>query len=1400
MKRSLFLLALSSAIIISGMSGRGDPPPAETEAQAYKADNGPYRFSSADLVLHDTGRGKDLPVRVSYPETEGPLPVILWSHGATGTKDMYQPLVDHWSSHGYVCIQPSHSDSRAFGLKPANSPELFRDWKSRPQDIAFLLDSLDRIGDRIGPLKNRLDALRAGVGGHSFGAHTAQLVAGATTAGPEGRESHTDPRPKAFLLLSPQGIGPASAGLDEDSWKGIDRPYIVITGTRDIGRGGQDWQWRLDPFKHAGPGHRYLLVIDDAWHGFGGLVGGAGFRGAGPDNPDHRLYVKTAAIAFWDAFLKDEEKALAFLQSDALERLSDGRARLDRKTAAPEPPPAPPAGRETAFETVVEDADWLDGTRSRGIPVRIYAPAPAHGPGPFPAVVFSHGGGESRESFTYLGTHWARHGYIVVFLTHEGSDRRAVEVQGLRGLGGEPDAEARPLDLRFAIDRLLSADPGSALLKGRVDAGNLAVAGQCVGSTTALALVGLKARLIGHGGGFPTDPRVKCTVVLSPQPAGGLMAGRLGLDVDSWQGIRVPTMVVTGSRDFNWVPEVHRDPALTRLPFDGLPAGDHYLVEIRDAEHNAFTDSVPYYPARTRDPRHHGWIQRATTAMLDAYLRGSRTALAWLREKRLETETKGECRQEHKLPDADRPVASTAAPAAAAEAATRQGPRSLDFSPVDAFVKESLGRIGGGCCLLLIHGDVVVYRKAFGTFCIEETVPIASATKWLSGGVVMALVDEGKISLDDPISKHLPDLPDEKAGITIRQLFSHTHGLPEQPTPHRNTRLTMAQAVDEIARLPLAHAPGTSLLYGGTGMQVAGRICEIVSGRKWVDLFQEKIGRPLHMTRTDYYAFGVTENPNVAGSIRTCVDDYGRYLRMILNGGRFEGHRILSGEAVRTMLTNQTADLPVLRSACQPYATLDPEFGASRYGIGCWLERLDPATGEAREATSGGAFGCLPFVDLERKIAGVYLPHHRSAVQNHEGKIYNDSVAVFLELRPIIRAVFDGRPLPARRSAPPAAPAKPAARSRARAPEGDAAQQAARMLRFLDRNGDGALSAEEAPDRLKQAFSFLDRDRDGKLSRPELVRGIETWQKRGGGARPAAGRPSTTPLAKKDPGMATPPGLYAVGTAEVLTLRDDSRGRTIPLRVRFPQGGESHPVILFSHCVNGSRDDFRPLVEHWVSHGYVCLQPDHADSRLSNAEGPPLDWRNRAQDLVFLLDSLGQIQESRPELKGRMDAGRIGAAGHLIGAYAASLLAGMRVFPGGIGGETVTYHDDRVKAALLLSPQGRGQGLTEESWAMIDRPMLVVAGSETPSRRTGNPPEWRAEPFQFSPPGSKYLLWVEGLKREYAGLATGQIGDPAMAASVLQTTLLFWDAHLKDQADARETLKSRVRVKDEVDR
>jgi dienelactone hydrolase len=301
-------------------------------AKLYKSADGPHEVESVpDLVLRDDKRGKNLQLRVSFPKDSGPFPVIVFAHGATGAKDDYQPLVRHWVSHGFVVIQANHSDSRALaGMSETGKVEnKFRDWSNRPKDIVFIIDSLDMIGAKVPGLKGEMDKKTIGVGGHSFGAHTAQLVAGTTTVDFGGtRTSHADARPKAFVLISPQGKGPQ---LDDQSWSKLTRPFLLVTGSNDWGRDGDPVDWRLDPYRLAASKTKYLLYIEGAYHDFGGIGGGVQYRNAGPPNPNQVTYVKSTTTAFWDAYLNDDQEAIAYLKSNQLAEFSKGAARIEHK-------------------------------------------------------------------------------------------------------------------------------------------------------------------------------------------------------------------------------------------------------------------------------------------------------------------------------------------------------------------------------------------------------------------------------------------------------------------------------------------------------------------------------------------------------------------------------------------------------------------------------------------------------------------------------------------------------------------------------------------------------------------------------------------------------------------------------------------------------------------------------------------------------------------------------------------------------------------------------------------------------------------------------------------------------------------------------------------------------------
>jgi CubicO group peptidase (beta-lactamase class C family) len=296
--------------------------------------------------------------------------------------------------------------------------------------------------------------------------------------------------------------------------------------------------------------------------------------------------------------------------------------------------------------------------------------------------------------------------------------------------------------------------------------------------------------------------------------------------------------------------------------------------------------------------------------------------------------------------------------------------KPIDVSQIDRLLSDQ-GKQLGSFAVVIIQNDRIVYRKSFGNYRIDQVVPIASSSKWLAGALVMSLVDEGKLSLDAPVSKYLPEFTGDKAAITVRQLFAHTSGLPAEIGCRNNRQTTLEACAKQIAKANLTAQPGTEFFYGGVSMHAGGRVVEVVTGKSWNDAFVDRIAKPLGMTNTDFLAYGPTSNPRPAGDARSTLDDYAKFLQMILNGGAINGRRILSANAVEEMHRDQTRGSTIRYSIFWNKGHLDPALPSAGYGVGMWGEKTDAQSARILLASSPGALGSYPWIDFENKVAGV---------------------------------------------------------------------------------------------------------------------------------------------------------------------------------------------------------------------------------------------------------------------------------------------------------------------------------------------------------------------------------------------------------------------------------------------
>lgn len=294
----------------------------------------------------------------------------------------------------------------------------------------------------------------------------------------------------------------------------------------------------------------------------------------------------------------------------------------------------------SGLRTEAVDLEWRDPS-GLSVPARVYAPELGSPGSPYAGVIISHGLGESRSSYDYLGKALAANGFIAVFITHPDSDNKSIEGVDWRNpadFGGPESVLRRMQAMRFAVDQLLAVDAGSAILSGRVDPQRIAVAGQCAGSSTAAAVAGLDV------GTLETDfrdDRVRALVMLGPQPPAPPLDKYV--PEPAWNGVELPSLSVVGSRDFGWIREVRRDPTLIERPHALIPALPKPLLVLDEGFHHAFTDSEPYYPAPPRNPQHHECLTRTTIAFLRAVLDGDAAAVAWIASGELTTSTGGNC-------------------------------------------------------------------------------------------------------------------------------------------------------------------------------------------------------------------------------------------------------------------------------------------------------------------------------------------------------------------------------------------------------------------------------------------------------------------------------------------------------------------------------------------------------------------------------------------------------------------------------------------------------------------------------------------------------------------------------------------------------------------------------------
>lgn len=307
-------------------------------------------------------------------------------------------------------------------------------------------------------------------------------------------------------------------------------------------------------------------------------------------------------------------------------------------------------------------------------------------------------------------------------------------------------------------------------------------------------------------------------------------------------------------------------------------------------------------------------------------------------------------------------------------------PMPLTAQAFDDVVRD---RNLSGAYLVIRQGDRTLFERSAGDVAADTVMPIASASKWIGGTIVMSAVEHGDVSLESTAGEYFDGLEADKASMTLAQMFSHTAGMiaiddPVDLLVDPYTELQdAAQSVLEDHEL--VRAPGTAFGYGGSSMMVAGAMLEKAVGKRWVELSDAVVTGPLGMDDTFWFSPmpqrvvqpGKTVTaPNIQAGVHTSAEDYLKFLTMIAYKGQAPGGpRILSESSISEMERARTigADVFLLPPGARE---------GWNYAIGFWCEQVTEE-GTCTVLSSPGAFGFYPWINRENGTYGIFAVKDR---------------------------------------------------------------------------------------------------------------------------------------------------------------------------------------------------------------------------------------------------------------------------------------------------------------------------------------------------------------------------------------------------------------------------------------
>jgi CubicO group peptidase (beta-lactamase class C family) len=301
-----------------------------------------------------------------------------------------------------------------------------------------------------------------------------------------------------------------------------------------------------------------------------------------------------------------------------------------------------------------------------------------------------------------------------------------------------------------------------------------------------------------------------------------------------------------------------------------------------------------------------------------------------------------------------------------------------DFNNLQTILKSNGKNLGKQYTVVVQKGGKNIFLAETDELKLKIPTPIGHASTWISAALVMTFVDQNKLSLDDPISKYLPDFKKNMKGyITVKHCLTQTTGLDADASgvmkaASKNKFLSLEEEAAFYATKKLiVDNPGDALSYSSVGLNILGRVLEVISKKTFDRLAAERIFRPLGMRTASFYnEDGNAPNPTSGASCSAF--DYLNFMQMFANKGMFMGKRVLSENAINTLLTIHYPDQRIRHS---------PEgINRSKYAMGSWVDEIND-DGKGNIYSAFGPTGATAWLDLKRNYFAAIFS---SELQNNQ--------------------------------------------------------------------------------------------------------------------------------------------------------------------------------------------------------------------------------------------------------------------------------------------------------------------------------------------------------------------------------------------------------------------------------